>query len=100
MDCRVEVEPEAIVEIDRILSWLIQEASERVAANWYAGLVQSLSSLRRHPGRCPVARENEYFEEEIRCLMYGKYRLLFDVSDRTVRVLHIRHGARKSIGEE
>lgn len=59
------------------------------------------------PRRCPIARENALFSQEIRQLLYGKgkhtYRILFTVLDEqptpTVRVLHIRSAAQRAIGE-
>lgn len=60
------------------------------------------------PKRCPLARENEYFSQEIRQLLYGRgrnsYRVLFTVLEEqnisTVRVLHIRHASQQIIGED
>ena len=50
---------------------------------------------------CPLAPENDEFEEEIRELLYGKrqhrYRILFTIREQAVVVLHIRHGAREHI---
>jgi hypothetical protein len=49
------------------------------------------------PERCPLAPEDEKFEEaEIRHLVVGVYRTLFTVGGSTVFVLHIRHGSRQS----
>jgi len=58
------------------------------------------------PKRCPIARENEYFTNEIRQLLYGKgrnlYRILFTIVEgeniSTVRILHIRHAAQQTLG--
>jgi plasmid stabilization system protein ParE len=62
-------------------------------------------SLESFPERCPVAPESEFFDHDIRQLIYGKrqhtYRILFDVGGKKVRILHIRHGARGHMtGEE
>ncbi len=57
------------------------------------------------PKRCPLAKENEYFSQEIRQLLYGQrrnsYRILFTVLEEvfTVRILHIRHSSQPVIGE-
>ncbi len=59
------------------------------------------------PKRCPLARENEYFSQEIRQLLYGRgrnsYRILFTILEgtevSTVRILHIRHSAQQIFGE-
>jgi len=56
------------------------------------------------PKRCPLAPENEYYPEEIRQLLYGRrqgrYRILFTIEQRTVTILHVRHGAQRYIHEE
>jgi hypothetical protein len=59
------------------------------------------------PKRCPLARENQYLSKEIRQLLYGKgrnsYRILFTIVETeemsVVRILHIRHAAQQTIGE-
>ena len=58
------------------------------------------------PKRCAIARENEYFSNEIRQFLYGKgrnsYRILFTIVEgeniSTVRILHIRHAAQQTLG--
>jgi hypothetical protein len=60
------------------------------------------------PKRCPIARESNYFSQEIRQLLYGKgrnsYRILFVILDQldisTIRILHIRHASQQTIGEK
>jgi hypothetical protein len=47
------------------------------------------------PRRCPIAPENDDFDVEVRQLLYGEFRVLFTVEDDVVRVLHVRHGARR-----
>ena len=59
------------------------------------------------PRRCAIARENDFFSQEIRQLLYGKgqhtYRILFTVLDElaqpTVRILHIRNSLQRTLGE-
>jgi hypothetical protein len=53
-------------------------------------------------------RENEYFSQEIRQLLYGRgrnlYRILFTILEgeavSTVRILHIRHASQQTLGEQ
>jgi hypothetical protein len=60
------------------------------------------------PKRCPVARENKYFSQEIRQLLYGRgrnsYQILFTILERPDlsidRILHIRNAAQQTIGED
>ncbi len=76
-------------------------------AQWYQGLIKAIVSLQEMPRRCPIAREDAFFSQEIRQLLYGQgkqiYRILFTVLEDqpipTVRILYIRHAAQKTIGE-
>lgn len=98
MAFRVELSPQANREAEEAYRW-IAEASPRGAHRWYNGLMDALRSLSHHPERCPLAPENDVFDEDIRQLLYGRrqhrYRVLFTIHGKTVQVLHIRHGARR-----
>ncbi|WP_293092646.1 type II toxin-antitoxin system RelE/ParE family toxin [Moorena sp. SIOASIH] len=71
-------------------------------------LLKAIESLSQFPKRCPLARENKYFSQEIRQLLYGRgrnsYRILFTILElperATVRILHIRHASQQTLGEE
>lgn len=75
---------------------------------WYAGLLEAIASLSQMPKRCPLARENEHFSQEIRQLLYGQgrnsYRVIFTILEvqdiSTVLILHIRHAYQQTIGED
>ena len=81
---------------------LIAEQNPAAAVCWLAGLEAAVQSLSTLPERCPLAPESDFFSEEIRQLIYGRrngrYRVLFTVRGGTVRILHIRHGARLPLG--
>jgi plasmid stabilization system protein ParE len=91
---RVEPTDKALVDAGEAYSW-INEQSKEVALGWYEGLLRAFRSLEKQPLRCPLAPESAFFEEEIRQLIYRKYRILFTVEGETVFVLRVRHGARK-----
>jgi plasmid stabilization system protein ParE len=97
MKYRVEITAEAESEIRDAYLW-IHANSLANAARWRRELLQSLNSLSQHPTRCPLAPESVYFKQEIRQLFYGKrsgvYRVLFLICEKTVFILHVRHGAR------
>ena len=46
------------------------------------------------PTRCALAREAEYFDEEIRQLIFRSHRIVFRIEEeaRIVRVVYILHG--------
>jgi plasmid stabilization system protein ParE len=98
MTYRVITQPSAEAEAEEIFRW-IQQGSPGAAVRWYRGLREAIESLEQNPQRCPLAPENEFFEEEIHQLLYGKrrgvYRILFTIEDDVVSVLFIRHSARR-----
>jgi plasmid stabilization system protein ParE len=96
---RVEPTDKALVDAGEAYFW-INEGSERAALRWYEGLMKAFRSLEKNPLRCPLAPENAFFEEEIRQLSYGKYRILLTVEGETVFVLRVRHGAREYLKPE
>ena len=108
MNYRIEISSVAEAEADSAFLQLSQVTFPAKASQWYAGLLQAIESLSQMPKRCPLARENEYFSQEIRQLLYGRgrssYRILFTILEgqevSTVRILHIRHAAQQTLGEQ
>lgn len=104
----IEISSVAEAEADSVFLRLSQVMSSAQASQWYLGLLQAIESLSHMPKRCPLARENEYFSQEIRQLLYGKgrnsYRILFTILAEqevsTIRILHIRHSTQKTLGED
>ena len=108
MNYRIEISSIAEAEADSAFLQLSQISSSVKASQWYAGLLEAIASLSQMPKRCPLARENEYFSQELRQLLYGRggnsYRVIFTILEgqdiSTVRILHIRHAYQQTIGEE
>jgi plasmid stabilization system protein ParE len=98
MNYRVAVTATAKAEAEEAYLWIRQHSPNR-AAKWYIGLIKTIQSLEFQPHRCPLAPEAPVFRQEIRQLLYGKrkgiYRILFEIRDDVVYVLHIRHAARR-----
>ena len=107
MKYRIEIASMAEAEADQAFLRLSQVTSPTTAGQWYAGLLKAIDSLAYMPKRCSLARENEYFSQEIRQLLYGRgrnlYRVLFTILEgqgtATVRILHIRHASQQTIGK-
>jgi plasmid stabilization system protein ParE len=107
MRYRIEISSVAEAEVDSAFLQLSQITSPTRASQWYSGLLEAIESLSQMPKRCPLARENEFFSQEIRQLLYGKgrstYRILFTILEEqdtsVVRILHIRYGAQQNLGE-
>jgi plasmid stabilization system protein ParE len=79
----------------------IAEDSPLNAARWYEGLEKAIESLRTMPRRCGIAPESAFLGVELRQLVYKSHRIIFQIHEisKIVRVLHVRHGARRWIGE-
>lgn len=103
MKYEVVIVPSAEGELEAAYLWILTQAPE-AAANWYNGVLDAIVTLETFPERCPLAPESRAFDHDIRQLIHGKrhhaYRILFDVTGRTVRILHIRHGAREHLTPE
>lgn len=99
MKYRVEVTDQAKAQADEAYRYIFERAPDN-ATRWFYGLWDAMATLASMPLRCPLAPENDCFECEIRQLLYGNYRVLFEVRDNTVYVLHIRHGARRHLGTD
>jgi plasmid stabilization system protein ParE len=107
MKYRIEVSSVAEAEADKVFLDMAQRTSLETARYWQASLLSAIESLVQMPKRCSLARENQYFSQEIRQLIHGKgrnvYRILFTVLEgedvSIVRILHIRHAAQLPVGE-
>lgn len=69
------------------------------AERWFNRIQDAIASRGLMPKRCPLAPETEYLDVELRHLIHKPYRIIFSIRGRTVRVLYVRHGARRAIGE-
>ena len=97
MAYRVELTVRAGRDLRRIYRHIHADDSEPAFA-WFNGLESLVCSLDELPNRGTVTPE----DKKLRHLLYGNkpyvYRIIYCVYERTkkVRVLHIRHGARKA----
>ncbi|MGF1603198.1 MAG: type II toxin-antitoxin system RelE/ParE family toxin [Thermosynechococcaceae cyanobacterium] len=107
MTYEVEISSTAEAEADNAFLQVSKFVSTDYAKSWYSGLLKAVKSLSTMPKRCPLARENQYFSQEIRQLLYGRgrssYRILFTILETNgtpiFRVLHLRHASQQTIGE-
>jgi plasmid stabilization system protein ParE len=97
----VRLAPRAIRDFDEAMDWLTAEASPEVAVRWATGLDKKIGTLATLPDRCPVARESDAFEEEVRQLLFGEgrgqYRVLFSIRGSEVLVHAIRRASREAL---
>ena len=103
MKYRVEISPKALAEVEAAHRWLSARSPE-AAERWQAALLKAIDTLEKLPERCPRAPESGFLNAEIRQLLHGKqrgvYRILFEIRGETVRVLRVRHGARRFLDDE
>jgi len=97
---RVLVEPPAIADLDHAFEWITGRSPE-AARRWVVHVLEAIDTLETNPERCGLAPESPVFPVEIRQLLFGRragrYRILFMIAGRTVHVLHVRHGARRTL---
>ena len=97
MTYRVIFTPQAETDL-RTAYRYIRSQAPRAARDWLSRARRSAKSLASRPERCPLAPESASFDEPIRELFFGAanrgtYRFLFVVLERSVYILHVRHGS-------
>lgn len=79
-------------------------AESQAAYQWLVRLRLAIDGLETLPHRCPLAPDLIGTHREMRQLLYGQkphiYRVLYEIDENqhVVRVLTIRHGARRHLG--
>ena len=102
MTYRVELAERAVRDLE-LLYVEKNVADSQAAARWYNGLESAVYALESYPHRCAVAPEARKIKRKLRHSLYGKkphvYRIIYEIDEvrRTVWVLTIRHGARRSL---
>jgi plasmid stabilization system protein ParE len=104
MHYRVVLTPEAEADLRTAYRYIRQRAP-RAAREWIRRARQRIKTLSHSPERCPLAPESASFDEPIRELLFGTgnrgtYRFLFTVIDKSVYILHIRHGSMLPLNPE
>ncbi len=105
MTYRVILQPGAEREIRDQARWIVGRSKSPAAAlRWVRSIRARIDTLRSAPLRCPVDPDSDAYGEEVRVLLFGgrdrKFRILFLVRDDVVRVISVRHAARRSLAEE
>ena len=103
MKYRVIIQPPAFDDLDEACAWLAAR-SPQAAARWLEGMFAAIRTLESNPERCGLAPENDNVHYEIRQFLHGRrgnvYRVLFTIQAGAVRILHVRHAARKFFDPE
>src|SRR5262245_29257882 len=97
---RVEFTPRAASDLDELYKWVTTSGPYRGPV-WFDRFEESILSLRNSPERCPVVESLSDGEDIVRLLVFGRkgnrYMVYYAVFGNVVRVLHLRHGARRSV---
>lgn len=102
MEYRVELSPRALRDIEFTYLHLVEIDPNYVVA-WFNGVESAIESLSQYPLRCSLAFESDFFNFDLRQLVYGKgpaaYRILFSVRGDVVQVHHFRHCRQEPVSE-
>jgi plasmid stabilization system protein ParE len=90
----VEVTTRAKNELDEAVRYIARYSSDKAMLFSFEAET-AIESLGESPARCPIAPECHSDERAIRQLLVGQYRILFEIEDVTVTVLHVRHQKRQ-----
>lgn len=96
MKFRVVIEQRAAADIAAYARWVAEQGSPENALRWIEGVESAILSLSTMPARCSLAPEAKVFKLELRQRIHQSHRILFLIKGRTVHVLHVRHGARRT----
>jgi len=97
----VNVTDEVVADI-RHAFFYIYERSPQNATTWIRDLYKAIDTLETMPERCPIIREHEAFDEELRNLIFHSHRIIFTINDATsiVEVYAFRHAAQDDMRPE
>ncbi len=80
-------------DVEEIWTFIAQDSADE-ATRFIRQLDKHINTLERFPARCPPIPENEVTHASYRHLVHGNYRVIIRVSEKTVWVVRIVHGAR------
>ncbi len=80
-------------DLEEIWSFIAAHSPDN-ATKFILQLEKQVESLGRFPERCPLIPENELLRGKYRHLIYGDYRTVFRVSNKTVFIVRIISSAR------
>lgn len=91
---RIEMSRRALNDLDEIAEYIRQNSPDR-ADRFCESIVEAIHGLERFPDRCQRASEGIVGGAQLRQLVHARYRVLFSVEGRIVRVHGVRHSARR-----
>jgi plasmid stabilization system protein ParE len=96
---RVIVTPEAQQSISTYYDY-IAASSPMNAGKWATGLYRKIDRLELFPRGLGTAREQPFFDAELRQLIYKSHRIIYTIDDKAkaVIVVQVRHAKRRPLG--
>jgi plasmid stabilization system protein ParE len=93
---RVIITPRAGGDLEAIYDYIARESAQN-AATMITRILDALEPLKQFPHRTVVERQDHKLRHPVRSLPVSPYIIYFRVldDDRVIRVLHVRHGARR-----
>jgi plasmid stabilization system protein ParE len=93
---RVIITPRAAADLEGVHDWIARHSRDSGAA-MVQRILDALEPLKAFPHRTVVAHQNPRLRHPVRSLAVWPYVIYFRVLDdeKIVRVLHVRHGARR-----
>lgn len=79
MKYRVILEAPAMKDIEAIFLWGVEAWGAQRARRWYEGVSEAIGALAAFPKSHPVAPDTGSFSQEIRQMMFQRYRVLSGV---------------------
>jgi toxin ParE1/3/4 len=80
-------------DLEEIWSFIAADSPDN-ATRFILQLEKQVESLGRYPERCPLIPENELLHGKYRHLIYGEYRTVFRIANKTVYIVRIISSAR------
>ncbi len=90
---QVNLSQQAQNDLERIF-YYIADDSINDAANFILQLEKKVYTLELFPDRHPLIPENEFFDTDYRHLIFKKYRIVYRITESSVFILRIFHGAK------
>ena len=90
---KVNLTENAQNDLEHIFDYIAADSLNE-AANFVLELEKKVYSLDTFPERHPLIPENAFFGTEYRHLIHKKYRIIYRITEKSVFILRIIHGAK------
>jgi plasmid stabilization system protein ParE len=84
-------------QIEEVADYISSKSSPETAKRWTCAVRERMSRLKSFPFKHGLAPEAFDLGIQLRQIVFGSYRVLYTVTDKTVNVIMLRHSARQPI---